>query len=321
MVGCVIAKGEEIVAEGWHKQYGGPHAEPDALLKLSGSHPKESLTLYVNLEPCCHHGKTPPCADKIIASGIRKVVIGALDPNPLVAGRGVEKLKAAGVDVTVGVMESACLRLNKVFYVNQIYQRPYIYIKWAETADGYIAAKPFDPERKIISGKYAHIRAHQLRSECDALVVGAQTIRDDDPELTTRLWPGDNPDIYIYAPSGNISAQAKLFQANRPVYIMSRHATLDLVSRNISYQDQSPVAQSVVEAIREHSPHASSILVEGGAMLQQAFLNEGLYDEIICIRSKHKFMGQGIRAAQHALNLRLQDENEDDLIYTFQRYE
>ena len=205
MVGAVLVKHiveggadeEVILGEGWHMQYGGAHAEPNCLLNAEENHPEgidyKRCTLYVNLEPCSHYGKTPPCAELIIKKGIGRVVIGCLDPNPEVSGRGVRMLEAAGVDVHVGVLEAECRTLNKRFMCLQEKKRPYVILKWAQTADGYLDKKREASKPLVISTPLMKQLVHQQRAENMAIMVGTRTVLMDNPRLLTTHWSGRHP--------------------------------------------------------------------------------------------------------------------------------
>ncbi|MFM2393946.1 MAG: Riboflavin biosynthesis protein RibD, partial [Bacteroidota bacterium] len=190
-VGCVIVHENVIIGEGYHIKYGDKHAEINALLDVIEQHRHllPNSTMYVSLEPCCIQGKTPPCSNTIIASGIKKIVIGAIDPNPLVNGLGVELLKKHGLEVTIGVKEIECNHLIRKFKIN-LKKRPYIILKWAQSYDGFMGHKT---ERILISNEYAQIYNHKLRTEVDGIVVGKNTAILDNPILTSRFFEGDNP--------------------------------------------------------------------------------------------------------------------------------
>lgn len=190
-VGCVIALGSHVVSVGWHAQFGGPHAEVMALEGLSSELIPGELTLYVTLEPCSHHGKTPPCTDAIVNAGIRNVVIGCIDPNPLVAGRGIDMLKSAGCHVIVGVMEDECKELVRYYSRFITTGRPYTILKIAQSLDGCVSSSA--TERTTLTSGAAQAQAHALRAECDAILSGAGTVNTDKPMLTVRLQDGRTP--------------------------------------------------------------------------------------------------------------------------------
>lgn len=188
MVGCVIVNNGEIIGEGYHKKFGEAHAEVNAINSVAKEkqHLLKESTLYVNLEPCSHYGKTPPCADLIISKNILRIVIGITDPNPLVSGNGIKKLKTAGCQVTIDVLKDECTELNKRFITFNEKKRPYIILKWAQTSDGFMA--PADGTRLQISGKLSQQLVHKWRSEEQSILVGYQTAFNDNPELTVREW-------------------------------------------------------------------------------------------------------------------------------------
>ncbi|HVS95811.1 MAG TPA: bifunctional diaminohydroxyphosphoribosylaminopyrimidine deaminase/5-amino-6-(5-phosphoribosylamino)uracil reductase RibD, partial [Puia sp.] len=192
MVGAVLVFEDRVIGEGYHRRYGGPHAEPECIASVA--EPDKTLigrsTLYVSLEPCAHHGKTPPCADLIVRMGISRVVIGCRDPFPEVNGKGIERLRAAGVEVQTGILEDECVRLNKRFFTFHLEDRPFIVLKWAQTARGFIAHSRAGAERLRISNEITDRLVHKWRSEEASILVGPRTAVLDDPALTVRLWKG-----------------------------------------------------------------------------------------------------------------------------------
>lgn len=264
---CVGEQGvEEILGEGWHQQYGGPHAEPNCLLNAQQRHPEgidyKSCTLYVNLEPCSHYGKTPPCAELIIQKGIGRVVVGTLDPNPLVAGRGVQMMRDAGIEVQVGVLEQECRALNKRFFCLQEQKRPYVLLKWAQTADGYIDVARKNGEPLRISTPLTKQLVHQQRAENMAIMVGTRTVLLDNPRLMNTRWSGRNPIRVTLDRHGVLPPESKIF-SDDAVTILYR----DNTDWNFILQD-----------LAQRNIH--SVLVEGGATLLNAILATGVYDEV-----------------------------------------
>ena len=273
MVGAVLVRhsleGDQILAEGWHERYGDAHAEPNCIRHAEESYPDgidyKHCTLYVNLEPCSHYGKTPPCSELIIRKGIGRVVVGTLDPNPQVAGRGVKMMRDAGVEVIVGVLEEACRELNKRFFCLQEQQRPYVILKWAETADGYIdIRRERVPQSSplVISTPLMKQLVHQQRAENMAIMVGTRTVLLDNPRLLTTHWSGRNPIRITLDRHGVLPADSRIFSAEAPTIVYRENTdwqfiVADLAARNIH-----------------------SILVEGGSTLLQHILDSGIYDEV-----------------------------------------
>ncbi|HEY1053815.1 MAG TPA: bifunctional diaminohydroxyphosphoribosylaminopyrimidine deaminase/5-amino-6-(5-phosphoribosylamino)uracil reductase RibD, partial [Emticicia sp.] len=195
MVGCVIVHNHEIIGEGWHQKYGSWHAEVNAVNSVQDPSKLTQSTVYVTLEPCSHFGKTPPCADLLVKHQVKKVIICNDDPNPLVAGKGIAKLRAAGIEVEQGLLAEKGRALNARFFTYVEKQRPYIILKWAETADGFIAGENYDPVK--ISNALSHKLAHKWRSEEDAIMVGTNTARYDNPKLNAREWQGTKNPVRI----------------------------------------------------------------------------------------------------------------------------
>ena len=281
-VGCCLVVDDKIIGEGYTSIAGGNHAEVNAIHSVEDKSLLKLSTIYVTLEPCCHHGKTPPCVDKIIANGIKQVVIGIKDPNPLVCGKGIEKLKENGVEVISGVLKNECIAHHKRFLSYIINKRPYIILKWAETVDGFIA-----PEQKNINEPYwiSNIKSRQLvhkwRSEEQAILVGAKTIREDNPRLTTRDWEGKNCDIYILSKNG-VQKDYKIFNQDSKVTILD--------SQEIDYD------KDIVKQICDkfYNDKILSIIVEGGTKTLSNFIDSDVWDEIRVFRTKEK-LGGGIK--------------------------
>ena len=273
MVGAVLVCGNVILGEGWHEQYGGPHAEPNCIRNAEENHPEgidyKHCTLYVSLEPCSHYGKTPPCAELIIKKGIGRVVVGCLDPNPKVAGRGVKMLKDAGIEVVVGVLEEECKELNKRFICLQEKKRPYVILKWAQTADGYIDCRlEAKGERRkakgplVISTPLLKQLVHQQRAENMAIMVGTRTVLLDNPKLLTTHWSGRNPIRITLDRHGVLPAESKIFSDE---------------SETIVYRENTDWT-FILEDLAKRNIH--SVLVEGGARLLNTIIESGVYDEV-----------------------------------------
>ena len=292
MVGAVLVGNGEILAEGWHEQYGGPHAEVNCFRNLDMSSYRHidmsKCTLFVSLEPCSHYGKTPPCAKLIIEKGVGKVVVGMLDPNPLVAGKGVAMLREAGIEVEVGVLENECRELNKRFLSLHEKHRPYVILKWAQTADGFIDVQRDNVQctkdkghlngALAISTMKTKEMVHKMRAENMAIMVGTNTVIMDNPRLLNTHWEGRNPIRVTIDRHGRIPAEARIFgpEAETIVYRERTdwpYITADLAKRGIH-----------------------SILVEGGTTLLNHILETGIWDEIHVEVAPEITIGEGVAA-------------------------
>tara|TARA_B100000989_G_scaffold176653_1_gene132638 strand:+ start:3208 stop:4230 length:1023 start_codon:yes stop_codon:yes gene_type:complete len=281
-VGCCLVVDDKIIGEGYTSQAGGNHAEVNAINSVEDKSLLKLSTIYVTLEPCCHHGKTPPCVDKIIACGIKKVVIGIKDPNPLVCGKGIEKLKENGVEVISGVLKNECIEHHKRFLSYIINKRPYIILKWAETADGFIAPKEKNINKPYwISNTKSRQIVHKWRSEEQAILIGAKTIREDDPRLTTRDWEGKNCDIYILSKNG-VQTDYKIFNQDSKVTMLNG--------------DKIDFEKDIVKQMCDkfYDDKILSIIVEGGTKTLLNFINSCIWDEMRVFKTKEK-LGDGIK--------------------------
>lgn len=293
MVGCVVVHDGCIIGEGWHQQYGGPHAEVNAIASVENKSLLPQSRVYVTLEPCSHFGKTPPCADLLISSGVRDVVICNTDPNPLVAGRGIKKLTEAGAQVNVGVLEQEGLALNKRFFTFHTLKRPFILLKWAETADGFVGGDNYTPVQ--ISGKLAQRLVHQYRAEEQAILVGTRTALADNPRLNTRLWSGKNPLRLVIDRHLRLPAHLHLFDQSQPTVVYTYKQQED--QENLYFvrlQVQEPLLPQMMQDL--HQRQVLSVLVEGGTFLLESLLQANLWNEAILLKSKYKSLGSGIKA-------------------------
>lgn len=293
MVGCVIVHQNKIIGEGYHQKYGEPHAEVNAIHSVQNKELLSESTLYVNLEPCSHFGKTPPCADLIIKHQIKKVVVANLDTNPLVAGKGIQKLKNAGIEVQIGVMEKEGKSLNKRFFTFMKRMRPYIILKWAETADGYIAKENHDS--KWISNSLSRRLVHKWRSEEDAIMVGTNTAFYDNPQLNVRDWTGRNPIRIVIDRNLRLPAHLHLFDGKQPT--ICYNSIKDNICPNLEHIKikAGNFIKQVIENL--YAKRIQSVLVEGGSGLINSLLENDLWDEIRVFRTTICF-GQGIKAPQ-----------------------
>jgi diaminohydroxyphosphoribosylaminopyrimidine deaminase/5-amino-6-(5-phosphoribosylamino)uracil reductase len=290
MVGCLIVHNGEIIGSGYHKTYGGPHAEVNAINSVKDTNLIKDSTAYVSLEPCSHFGKTPPCADLLIQSGIKKVVIGSLDPNPLVAGQGMEKLKQAGIEVKHGILENECKKLNKRFFSFINKKRPFIILKWAESADGFMGSE----DTKQISGLAAQKRLHKWRSEEDAFLVGTNTLIQDNPQLNTRLWKGKNPiRVAIDFDLKSENKHLKFYDQSQRTIILNGFK--NEISNGIEFiQIPERKVETIVDTL--YQCEISCVVVEGGSELLKSFIAANLYDEIRILKSKNLILNHGIAA-------------------------
>lgn len=275
MVGAVIVCDGKIIGEGYHRQWGGPHAEVNAVASVADKTKLCRSTIYVTLEPCSHYGKTPPCAELIIKNGIPRVVVGAMDPFEKVRGRGVDMLRKAGVDVVTGVLEKECEELNKHFMTAHKSGRPFVLLKWAESNDGFISKKGGEPV--ALSNELTKMWMHRERSRYDAIMVGTNTIITDNPQLSVREWPGRNPRCITFDLKGRLPKDCQVIGKEGAIVVTENIPLDDLLGR----------------LYKEHG--ITSLMVEGGAKLLQSFLDDGCYDEVRIERSTLK-IGEGIKA-------------------------
>ena len=295
MVGAVLVYNDTIIAEGFHQHYGQAHAEVNCINAVSKEQEKllSKSTLYVSLEPCAHYGKTPPCTDLIIKNNIPKVVIGCPDSYKQVAGKGIEKLKTAGVQVTVGVLQKEALELNKRFFTFHQKQRPYIILKWAQSHDNKIGG--LNHQRTFISNDIGNRLVHQWRSEEASILVGTNTALIDNPSLTTRLVPGKNSVRLVIDMDLKLSTDLQLF--DKTVKTMVFNGVKEEVNDRISFFkiDRNNISQ-LLEIL--YKQNIQSILVEGGAKLLQSFIDADLWDEARVITNADLIIGEGVQAPQ-----------------------
>jgi len=314
MVGAVLVNEGRILAEGYHRQYGQAHAEVNCInaLKAEDRALLPASVMYVSLEPCAHFGKTPPCADRIIAENIGNVVIGCRDPFKQVDGRGIEKLKAAGIHVTTGVLEKECQDINKRFFCFHTKQRPYIILKWAQTPTGQIGNA--DHSRLLISNAASNRLVHQWRSEEAAILVGTNTALYDNPSLTNRYWTGRSPVRLVLDMDLRLPASLHLFNGTvRTIVFNSLKEGKEGQTAFYQVNKQEPLLPQLCNAM--YKLNIQSVLVEGGAQLLQSFIDAGLYDEVRIITGTTIATDQGLQAPQlREVQLTRQYELEEDTI-------
>lgn len=280
IVGAVIVHNEKIIGEGFHSGYGNPHAEVEAIKSVSDKSLLSSSTLFVNLEPCNHFGKTPPCTDLILENKIPEVVICNLDPNPLVAGKGIARLKESGVKVTVGILENEGLFLNRRFFTFHSKKRPYIILKWAQTEDGFIDKLRTNSESKInlISSEMSHYLSHQWRSVEDAILVGKNTVIKDNPQLTARLVKGKNPIRILLDKNLEVAEDAKIFNEDSKTIVLN--SVKEIKNNHLQFIkiDSSIFSPEEISKIL-YSENIQSVIIEGGTLTLQKFIDSNYWDE------------------------------------------
>jgi len=315
MVGCVVVRDGLIIGEGWHQDFGGPHAEVNALGMIDNQDLLRESTIYVNLEPCSHFGKTPPCTDLLIASKVKKVVIGTRDPNPKVGGSGIQKLRQQGVEVLEGVLKVESVELNKRFFMNHIGKRPYIILKWAQTGDGFVARE--DNSSKWISSQESRKMVHKWRAEEDSILVGRKTVEVDNPKLTVRDWEGRDPVRIVIDPSNELSEEYHVKDriVNTLIYNSKQHSE----SENLSYVkivNEKDFVYGIIKDLRERE--IGSLLVEGGSHTLQCFIDSGIWDEARVFTSKSMFQ-KGISAPELKVPANSSVSLGDDLLEFYTR--
>lgn len=293
MVGAVIVHNDRIIGEGYHARCGEGHAEVNAIRSVKDESLLQESTIYVSLEPCSHYGKTPPCADLIIRKGIPRVVVGCVDPFSLVSGRGIQKLKDAGIDVKVGVLEAECRQLIKRFVTFNTQQRPYITLKWAESADGFIDINREEGQPAVLSTPITSMYVHKQRAEHHAILVGRRTALLDNPSLTTRNWYGKNPVHLVIDKELTLPTSLKLFDGSAPTWIFTaqdKASTSQVIYFKLDFSRS--ILPQILQKLYENKLQA--LLVEGGSQLLQSFIDEGLWDEIYTEHSA-KVLENGVK--------------------------
>lgn len=274
MVGCVIVHEGNIIGEGWHREFGGPHAEVHAVHSVDNQSLLSESTVYVTLEPCVHWGKTPPCANLLVDKKVKKVVIAATDSNPLVGGKGIEILKNAGVEVETGVLEKEARWQNRRFFTQIEKQRPYVILKWAQTQDGFVARENFDS--KWISNPQSRQLVHKWRAEEDAILVGKNTAAYDNPRLDVRDWVGKNPIRVVLDSKLELSNELNLFDQTIPTLVFN--TVKEKAEENLEWIHLPQITpKAILQELQ--SRKIQSLIVEGGSQVLRQFIESGLWDE------------------------------------------
>jgi diaminohydroxyphosphoribosylaminopyrimidine deaminase/5-amino-6-(5-phosphoribosylamino)uracil reductase len=298
-VGAVLVVDDKIIGEGFTSPYGGSHAEVNAIASVEDKELLKKATIYVTLEPCSHYGKTPPCSLLIIDSKIPKVVIGSMDTNSLVAGKGIKMLQNAGIEVVTGVLEDECKEQHKRFFTFHEKKRPYIILKWAETQDGFIAPVKRNERKPVwITNPVSRQLVHQWRAEEHGILVGTNTVLQDNPKLNVRHYKGQNPVRIVMDKDLKISKGSHVYDASvKTIFIHSNiiecrfERSRELIFEPIDFSK--PIAQQICTVMHQHN--IQSVIIEGGAQTLQTFINENLWDEARVFTGESHFK-EGVKA-------------------------
>jgi diaminohydroxyphosphoribosylaminopyrimidine deaminase/5-amino-6-(5-phosphoribosylamino)uracil reductase len=280
MVGSVIVYHNTIIGEGWHQKAGEPHAEVNAINSVKDKSLLSKATIYVSLEPCSHFGKTPPCCDLIIHYNIPNVVVGTIDPNSKVAGTGIKRLEENGTSVMVGILEKECIELNKRFFSFHNKKRPYIILKWAESVDGFIAPSTKEKQEPVwISNTFSRQLVHKWRSEEQAILVGTNTILEDNPRLDVRDWMGQNPIRIVLDRTGKITNNYFVKNKKTKTIVITEQENLtssdNLIFESVIFDIH--LVPKIIDILYKHT--IQSVIIEGGQQTIQTFINDNLWDE------------------------------------------
>ncbi|WP_348725574.1 bifunctional diaminohydroxyphosphoribosylaminopyrimidine deaminase/5-amino-6-(5-phosphoribosylamino)uracil reductase RibD [Tenacibaculum sp. 190524A05c] len=313
-VGAVIVNNGVIIGEGFTDPYGGPHAEVNAVASVKDESLFESSTMYVTLEPCSHHGKTPPCSDLIIEKKIPNVVIGTIDTHSVVAGKGISRLKKNGVNVVVGVLEEECKEHHKRFFTFQNKKRPFIILKWAETKDGFIAPNQKDVQEPVwISNEYSKQLVHKWRAQEHAILVGTNTVLADNPKLNVRSWTGNNPVRVVLDKSLKISENLSVLDKTVKTIVITEvekeNSTENLVYETIDFSKS--ITKQIIEILVQHK--IQSIIIEGGAQTLQTFIDDNIWDEARVFIGENEF-GDGVKAPELKAKLEREEKLQNDTL-------
>ena len=309
MVGAVVVHNDLIIGEGYHVRCGEAHAEVNAIRSVKDKALLKESTIYVSLEPCSHYGKTPPCADLIIKEGIPKVVVGCMDPFSLVAGRGIEKLRNAGIDVTVGVLEKECQRLIQRFVTFNTLHRPFITLKWAESADGFIDLNRTEGKPYIFSSPLSSMLTHKRRTEHSAILVGRRTALLDNPSLTSRHWFGKNPVRLVIDKDLTLPKKLALFNGEVQTIVFTRKDEASCLPQTtyVTLDFEQAILPQIMEEFYKRK--LQSLMVEGGSKLLQSFIDAGLWDEAY-IEKSDALLKEGVKAPCFPKNYRTLTEKK-----------
>lgn len=302
MVGAVIVHENKIIGEGYHRQYGEVHAEVNAINSVKDKSLLQESIMYVSLEPCAHHGKTPPCAELIIKNKIPRVVIAIRDPNPQVSGKGIDLLIKNGIDVKEGLLEEEAREINRFFFVNQLFSRPYVILKWAQSKDGFIDLHRKPEENRspvIISNKITHSIVHKFRTRVQGILVGTNTAILDNPKLTARKWFGDDPTRIVIDKNNKIPLNSSLFDGTVPTIVFTTTIPVDRKDTENLKFIEIDFSKDTNKQILNHlyKENIYSLLIEGGAKLLSSFIEKNLWDEAL-IEVSEKRLHEGVNSPE-----------------------
>lgn len=311
MVGSVIVYNEKIIGEGFTSSYGGNHAEVNAINSVKDKSLLKQSTIYVTLEPCSHFGQTPPCSDLIIKHQIPNVVIGCIDDNIQVAGKGIQKLKQAGSDVIVGVLEKACKTHHKRFFTFHNKKRPYIILKWAETLDGFIAPETKNEQKPVwITNEFSRQLAHKWRTEEQAILVGTNTVLQDNPSLTARDWIGQNPIRIVLGRDEKLPKNLSVFNDEAKTIFLTEKSEYESQEKKAANATGNQICDIL------YNNNINSVIIEGGAKTLQMFINENLWDEARVFTSSITFK-TGVQAPKFSGTLVSEENILTDILRTY----
>jgi diaminohydroxyphosphoribosylaminopyrimidine deaminase/5-amino-6-(5-phosphoribosylamino)uracil reductase len=312
MVGAVIVHNNKIIGEGFHQQFGGPHAEVNAINNVIDKSLLAESTIYVNLEPCSHVGKTPACSQLLLSVQIKRVVIGIKDPFPKVNGKGIEQLQTSGIEITNGILEEECKELNKRFITFHQKKRPYIILKWAQSDDGFVGKQN---ETIRISNEETRLLNYKWRTEENAILVGAKTVNVDNPKLTSQNWQGNNPLRIVLSKSGNIKSDSNLFDNTTSTLVFTENNSIEFPHAKIIVLEPNNSIKQVLNHL--YNLEIQSLIVEGGSTILQKFIDLNLFDEIRIFQSNEK-INDGIFAPEFSLNKPIITNVGDNTLLTYQ---
>lgn len=280
MVGAVITHDHKIIGEGYHRNYGAPHAEVNAVNSVKDFALLSEATLYVTLEPCSHVGKTPPCSDLIVAHQFKRVVVACLDSNSKVSGKGIKRIKEAGIEVEIGLLEKEARELNRRFFTFHEKKRPYVVLKWAETRDGFMDRLPEDREKGInwITHPRMKMYVHKWRSEEQAIMVGWRTINNDNPQLNVREISGNSPHRFVIAPHGKVNTEQTVFTDGNPTTVISLKDKIEGLPAEVELITLEKIDSASLLTVL-YEKNMLSVFIEGGAETHKRFIADNLWDE------------------------------------------